>query len=399
MPHSSLASWLDRLESLHPEEIELGLERVSAVARVLGLTSLPSTVVTVAGTNGKGTTVAVLSTILRRAGVSTGVYTSPHLLRYNERVLIDGESASDRELVAAFEAVDAARGEVPLTYFEFGTLAALFLFARSAPEVVILEVGLGGRLDAVNLVDPDIAVITSVALDHESWLGEDREQIGVEKAGILRPGIPLVCADLDPPLSVRRRASELACDSWYVSESARCRLPGISQRPENIAAARQVALLLGVTVAEADLPGLLAQAGPVGRLQRAEFAGHPVILDVAHNPAAVANLRQFLADHPVSGRTIALFSALSDKKIHAMIRSCQQQVDAWCVTGLPGVGRASEADYLAAELRACGESRISEHTDPRAAWDKAMSDLKAGDRLVVFGSFYTVAAVLPLLGE
>jgi dihydrofolate synthase/folylpolyglutamate synthase len=399
MAAKSLASWLDRLESLHPEEIELGLERVSAVAHSLGLLPFPATVVTVAGTNGKGTTVAVLSALLQRAGRSCCVYTSPHLLRYNERVRMGGQLASDSQLVAAFEAIDRARGDISLTYFEFGTLAALYLFHRARADVVILEVGLGGRLDAVNLVDPDIAVITSVALDHESWLGDDREQIGYEKAGILRAGIPLVVADLDPPLSVRSRAAELACDSWYVGEDDLRIAAGSSQRPENVAAARRVAHLLGVDVEDSELSGLLADCGPAGRLQQLEIGGHPIVLDVAHNPAACDNLATFLAGNPVPGRTFALFAALSDKKIHAMIRSCQKQVDGWCVTGLPGVGRALPVSELADELRRCGVHINSEHNDPAAAWHSAKNSLRTGDRLVVFGSFYTVAAILPLLGE
>jgi len=329
----------------------------------------------------------------------TARYTSPHLLRYNERVCINGEPADDAALIDAFERIDAARGEISLTYFEFGTLAALLLFDAAAPEVAILEVGLGGRLDAVNIIDPDIAVITSISLDHESWLGSDREQIGAEKAGILRRDIALVLADADPPASVVQRAQALHCKLYpaadalhLLPELGACRL-----HPLNIAAALQVATLLGVEYGDIDLPGLLQNAAPAGRMQRAVVEGFEIVLDVAHNPAAVENLASWLAANPATGKTLAVFAALSDKNIRAMIRCCQDVVDAWFVAGLPGVARAATAAQLVEELRACGVTMISENKNVRQAWRRARSVLASGDRLVVFGSFHTIAGILPVV--
>ena len=209
----SLAGWLDHIGQQHPNAIELGLERVREVADRLGLHKPAKHVITVGGTNGKGSTVAFIESIARAAGLKVGSYTSPHLLRYNERVRIDGEEVSDTSLVAAFEAVEAARGETTLTYFEFGTLAALWLFQQSALDLVVLEVGLGGRLDAVNVVDPDVAVITTVDIDHTDWLGEDREAIGQEKAGIARPWKPLVLGEIDSPSSVLRHAYAIGANA------------------------------------------------------------------------------------------------------------------------------------------------------------------------------------------
>jgi dihydrofolate synthase/folylpolyglutamate synthase len=398
MSESSLADWLLRLESLHPEEIELGLERVSAVAATMSLLPLGCPVVTVAGTNGKGSTLGVLDALLSHAGRRVGRYTSPHLLRYNERICVCGEPVSDAELVASFQRVDACRGEVPLTYFEFGTLAALDLLQRAEVDVLLLEVGLGGRLDAVNIVDPTIAIITSIALDHESWLGNDREQIALEKAGILRENIPMICADTNPPTSLRERAAELGCECHYIQaeEAQRFNLSE-SLRGENVAAACRCASLLGVELAPEQLVELLPGSAPRGRLQAEKLDGCEILLDVAHNPAAVENLVSTLRKRPCSGRSLALFCALSDKNIHAMIRSTRDLFDGWFVASLPDVARAATAADLAAELRGQNVNMVSESKNPRQAWRRARSVMSAGDRLVIFGSFHTVAAGLAAL--
>jgi dihydrofolate synthase/folylpolyglutamate synthase len=399
MAEHTLADWLTRLETLHPTAIELGLDRVRAVADRLSVLQPNSRIVTIAGTNGKGSTASLLDGLLRHVGISTGRYTSPHLMHYNERICLNGLPVDDEALIGAFEQVDAARGEISLTYFEFGTLAALVLFAAAAPEVTILEVGLGGRLDAVNIVDPDIAVITSIALDHESWLGSDREQIGAEKAGILRPDTPLVLADAEPPASILRRARELGC-TVYPAVDALNLVPELDDcylHPLNIAAALQVATLLGVDFGEVDLSTLVPAAAPAGRMQRSFLEGCEILMDVAHNPAAVENLASWLAQNPVAGKTVAVFAALSDKNIRAMIRSCQKGVDAWFVAELPGVLRAAAAADIIEELRAGGVQVISENKNVRQAWRRARSVLASGDRVVVFGSFHTVAQILPLL--
>ena len=244
MPHLDLAAWLERLETFHPADIELGLDRVSAVAASLDCLGLPGTVVTVAGTNGKGSTVAALESLALLAGKRVASYTSPHLLSYNERVRIDSVAVTDATLVDAFERVEAARAGVPLTYFEFGTLAALLIFKQAAVELVILEVGLGGRLDAVNIIDPDLAIITSISRDHQSWLGEDREAIGREKAGILRPGIPVVIADPDPPQSVLESLRALHCASHFHDPGLAARFPDCPLRRENLCAAWRAADIL-----------------------------------------------------------------------------------------------------------------------------------------------------------
>ncbi|MCZ6830018.1 MAG: bifunctional folylpolyglutamate synthase/dihydrofolate synthase [Gammaproteobacteria bacterium] len=398
MPETSLADWLLRLESLHPEEIELGLDRVSAVADRLCLLPIACPVVSVAGTNGKGSTIAVLDALLSHAGRRVGRYTSPHLLRYNERVCVAGEPVSDAQLIASFERVELGRGDIPLTYFEFGTLAALDLFLRAGVDCMLLEVGLGGRLDAVNIVDPDIVVITSIALDHESWLGSDREQIAREKAGILRPGVTMVCVDTDPPLALQKRAAELQCVCHYLSADEVVPYAlSPSLRGENIAAACRSAEIMGVDLTALDLAGVVSRASPPGRMQQLQVGGVDVILDVAHNPAAVENLAATLRTLPSSGRCLALFAVLSDKNIHAMIRSCQDVFDAWFVAALPRVPRAAVAADVVQELRNQGVTMVSESKNPRQAWRRARSLMGAGDRLVVFGSFYTVAEILPVL--
>ena len=294
-----LAAWLARLESLHPSAIELGLERVAAVAQRMALLPVAARVVTVAGTNGKGSTIAVLDAILRSGGVRTGCYTSPHLQRYNERVRIDGTEATDRQLVDAFQAVEWARDGTSLTYFEFGTLAALKLFQDAGVDCLLLEVGLGGRLDAVNIVDADLAVITSIALDHQDWLGDTREQIALEKAGILRPGCTAVCADPDPPASLLRQFAQLGCELHLLGREFEPLPDSGGLRGDNVAAALTSAALLGIDVEALDLQRLLQQLGLEGRVQRARVGGVTVWLDVAHNPAAAANLADAAA--PLTG--------------------------------------------------------------------------------------------------
>ena len=391
----TLPEWLARLEQLHPQEIELGLDRVAAVAGRMALLPVESTVVTVAGTNGKGSTVAVLDALLLHAGKRTGRYSSPHLLRYNERVCIDGSPVSDEALVAAFERVDAARHDTSLTYFEFGTLAALDLFSRAGLDYLLLEVGLGGRLDAVNIVDPAIAVVTSIALDHESWLGNTREAIALEKAGVLRTGIPFLCADLDPPVSLVDRASELGCLSQYVGQDFPVFPQSGPLQGENVATARRAAELLGVSVSDDVLLAVLSSIEVPGRQQWLDVGGIGVCLDVAHNTAAVECLALALRQRHPAGRRAAVFSALSDKPIHAMIRSCQDLVDGWFVADLPGVARAASASDLATALREQGVTMVSENKNPRQAYRRAMSLLQPGDELLIFGSFHTVAALLP----
>jgi dihydrofolate synthase/folylpolyglutamate synthase len=422
MDRPSLAQWLARLETLHPNAMDLGLERVSAVARALDLLPVPQPVVTVAGTNGKGSTVAVLEAILGEAGQRVGAFTSPHLLRFNERVRVGGLEVADEELIDAFAAIDVARGDITLTYFEFAALAALLVFRSREVQVLVLEVGLGGRLDAVNMVDPTVAVITSIDLDHQEWLGDTRGAIAIEKAGILRPGVPLVLADLRPPPELYQCASELGAeplldlgrdwqmektgDQWQASLRKRSgeirRLPPQAcgpLLPINICAGLQAALLLDVEFDDRQLQRAMAAARPRGRRECTQRGGVNYVLDVAHNPAAVNSLVEYIDATPCKGKIFALFSVMADKDITAMIGAAAGCFDGWFVADQPATKRSAAGSRLAAALGAAGEQVLDLATDPAAAFAAAQRQLVAGDCLVVFGSFFTVGDVLPLLAE
>lgn len=420
MNNASLEHWLEKIESIHPEEVELGLARVATVAGRLDLLPVAQPVVTVAGTNGKGSVVAVLEALLAEAGFSTGAFTSPHILRFNERIRVCGAEVADAAIIDAFVAIDAARDEVPLTYFEFATLAALLVFRDSRPDIVILEVGLGGRLDAVNMVDPSVAVITSIDLDHQGWLGESRGEIAREKAGIMRPGVPVVIGEPDPPPELLEAVDRVGAEpalligrDFTVSLqdgmwSAVLRAAEGGERviaprdagallPENIATALQAAELLRVSAGEEQVSAALSEAVPTGRRQQRRAAGRHYILDVAHNPAAVRKLMEYLDVTPCSGKTIGIFSIMADKDIKAVIDAAAGRFDAWFLADLPGNARAAKASDLAAVLQGVGERMISVNRNLRQAMSRARRVSGEGDRLVVFGSFYTVAGALPLL--
>lgn len=420
MADASLAQWLERLESLHPKSMDLGLERVAAVAANLSLLPVAPPVITVAGTNGKGSVVAVLEALLEGCGRTTGVYTSPHLLRFNERIRVAGAEVGDTEIIAAFEAIDAARGDTSLTYFEFATLAALLVFAARKVDVLVLEVGLGGRLDAVNIVEPQVAVITAIDLDHQGWLGETRDEIAREKAGILRRGRPVVIADPSPPPALRSRAGEVGAapvlqlgeafsveisgDSWrgtlWLGPGECRRLPPQSPGPllpANICAALQAVVLLGQRFSDEQLQVALAAAHPPGRRQCVRQMEREYLLDVAHNPAAVGKMLEYIDSNPGKGRTIGLFSAMSDKDIPGMLQLAAGHIEAWFLADQPGNARAARAADIAAILREQGQGMISVSKNLRQALRRAEGLMGPGDRLVVFGSFTTVAGVLPLL--
>ena len=420
MTDSALAVWLARLEALYPQPIKLGLDRVAAVANTLGLLPVKVPVVTVAGTNGKGSVVAALESLLHRSGVVAGVYTSPHLLRFNERIRINAEEAADAEIVAALEDVEAARGEISLTYFEYTTLAALLLFRSRAVEVVVLEVGLGGRLDAVNIVDPTVAVITSIALDHQDWLGDNLDQIAREKAGILRPGKPAVIATREPAGLVAAVAASGADARWLgqefgfepagegwegwlqTSTGERRQLPAVNNAallPANLCAALQALELLDRPASDVDIAAVIPGLQPPGRRQRLTMSGLELILDVAHNPAAVDKLVEFIDITPCNGKTIAVFSAMADKDIKAMIEAAGERFGAWFLADQPGNARAAPAAVIAGLLRDAGQEMISVSKNLRQALARARSVLAPGDRLVVFGSFHTVAAAMSWLAK
>lgn len=411
----SLAGWLAWLERLHPATIELGLERVRRVAAALHAQPV-FPILIVGGTNGKGSTCAYLEAILTAAGYRTGLYTSPHLLRYNERVRVAGAEASDAELVRAFEAVEAARGDTSLTYFEFGTLAAMHHFMAAQVDVAILEVGLGGRLDAVNLWDADAAIVTSVDLDHQEYLGDTREAIGFEKAGIFRARRPAICADPAPPqrLVAHARAIgadlrclgetfEFACDAagwrWQGRQTVWRDLPlpamAGAYQLRNAAGALAVleSLASRLPVDPAAVRQGLARARVAGRFQTLAQTP-PLIVDVAHNPEAARALASALADSPVAGRTLAVVGMLADKDAAGVIDALKHSVDAWWVC-TPDSPRARAAASLAQTLRDCLPSAIVNLSGrPADALAAARSAAREGDRILAFGSFTTVAAVL-----
>ncbi|SEF77479.1 dihydrofolate synthase / folylpolyglutamate synthase [Marinobacterium lutimaris] len=414
----TLDAWLERIEACHPSEIDLGLERIRQVAERLELKLDRSRVVTVAGTNGKGSTVTLLDAILRQAGYTTGVYTSPHFLRYNERIRINGAEASDAGICEAFVRIEQARGDISLTYFEYGTLAALICFEQASPDVLLLEVGLGGRLDAVNIVDSDVAVITSIAIDHADWLGDDREQIGREKAGVLRAGKPLVCGDPNPPVSVRESAAAGKAqllvkgeEFSYGATGGAWSWRGVDREggaleytdlvlPElpltNAATVLQVLSLLKLDVSPEQICAGLAAARMTGRMQRLELADtdSPCVLDVAHNPEAAGYLANWMADHPVAGKTHLVLGMLADKDIAAVMELLAPQVDIWHLASLVGARAASSAQLRA--LLPAGQEFVC-YDDVETALLCAKNALLSGDRLVVAGSFFTVSDALAAL--
>lgn len=411
----TLAGWLSYLERLHPSAIDLGLDRVAAVRGRLGLApGFP--VIAVAGTNGKGSVCAMLESVLSCAGYRTGLYSSPHLLRYNERVRIARSQATDAELVGAFARVERARADTSLTYFEFGTLAAVDLFIRADVDVAILEVGMGGRLDAVNVFDADCSVVTTIGLDHMDYLGPDRESIGAEKAGIFRANRPAICGDPDPPATLLARADAIGARLGLIDRDYGFRLePGqwqfwsaagrrsalpypalrasaqVANAATALAALEQVGQALPIDMG-AIRRGLLEVELP-GRFQ--VLPGRPlVILDVAHNPQAARVLAQSLRAIPKAGRDLAVFAMLSDKDIEGVVAELRPEIDEWFVSGLPGP-RGADVRRIRQAL-AAAEVPVTQCETVQAAYQQAVRHAGQNDRILVFGSFLTVAAVLQL---
>jgi dihydrofolate synthase / folylpolyglutamate synthase len=413
----SLDDWLVFIERQHPKAIDMGLERVSRVRDAMCLApSFP--LLTVGGTNGKGSVCAMLAAMLSAAGYQVGLYTSPHLLRYNERVRIGRYEVGDEALAEAFARVNVARGETPLTYFEFGTLAAVDLFARANVDVAVLEVGLGGRLDAVNAFDPDCAVIASVGIDHVDYLGPTRESIGFEKAGIMRRGRPAICGDEDPPDTLLRHAAESGASlrlisrdfgfsvqdsvqwQYWSAAGKRSGLPypalrgpfQVANAAVSIAALEAVAERLPIDMG-ALRRGLQEVALP-GRFQ--VLPGRPqVVLDVGHNPHAARCLAQALAQMPKAPRTIAVFGMLADKDCDAVAAALRDQIDRWVVCPLETPRSAGVGALQDALLRTgVDRSSISTASGPGAALKTARELADGNDRILAFGSFYTVSGVL-----
>jgi len=413
----TLSDWLTYIEQQHPASIDMGLDRVRSVAQAMGLAQPGAHTIVVGGTNGKGSTVAFIEAIAQAAGWRVGAYTSPHLLRYNERVRIDGQDVSDAALIAAFNAIEDARGSTTLTYFEYGTLAALQVFGTAGLDLAVLEVGLGGRLDAVNIIDADVAVITTVDIDHSDWLGEDREAIGAEKAGIIRGWKPVILGETDPPSSVLARAYLLGANAirggsdffadvidaqhWrWRDVGFRIDLPMPSLRGpiqlRNAASAIAALRTLDMPLPRAAISAGVANARIRGRLQQVERDGVAVLVDVGHNPQAARELAIALNAAPVAGRTVAVFAALQDKDAVGVVQALGEQVQDWHLAGLEGA-RAQTATALQARLHDTAAASGTCHASVADALHAALAGSAAGDRVLVFGSFHTAAQALQWL--
>ncbi|MDY7578041.1 bifunctional tetrahydrofolate synthase/dihydrofolate synthase [Herbaspirillum sp. RTI4] len=420
---ATLAEWLTLLETRHTKSIDMGLERVGQVKQQLGI-DFSCPVISVAGTNGKGSTCAMLESIFLRAGYQVGLYIKPHFLEFNERARIGGASCSDEALLKVFNQVETARGEISLTYFEFTTLAIMKLLADAQLDVVILEVGLGGRLDAVNVIDADVAIVTSIDIDHTEYLGTTREAIALEKAGIFRAGKIAVCGDPLPPESLIKHAEAIGADLWlmgrdfnYSGDQQQWAYGGRELRRNSLAypSLRGANQLLNAAAALAALEALqfrlpvgaqdvrtgLATVELPGRFQ--VLAGQPlVVLDVAHNPHAAATLGQNLDNMGFHPYTYAVFGAMQDKDIEGMIKQLAGRIDHWCLTELP-VARAASVAQLTETLLAAGVTpqqtrdtscTIEGFASPGAAFTNALGRAGENDRIVVFGSFLTVAGAM-----
>ena len=419
---TTLPDWLALLESRHAEtHIDMGLERVRAVKERMAL-AFSCPVIMVAGTNGKGSTCAMLESVLLQSGYRVGLYIKPHFLDFNERARINGEMASDAALVEAFGFVEDARGDIDLTYFEFTTLAIMHLISKAGVDVAILEVGLGGRLDAVNVIDADVSIVTSIDIDHAAYLGDTREEIGFEKAGIFRAGKAAICSDPLAPQSLIQHAADIGADLWligrdfnYQGDQQQWSYGGRTQRRNALAypALRGANQLLNASAALAALEALrmqlpcgaqevrtgLALVELPGRFQ--VLAGRPTtVLDVAHNPHASATLAQNLGNMGFHRYTYAVFGIMEDKDIDGVLAPMAGLIDHWCLAELPSPRSAKTAALAekAAALRPSGakdaDFSVTTFADPAAAFANAVSRAEENDRIVVFGSFYTVAGVM-----
>ncbi|KNE76100.1 Dihydrofolate synthase Folylpolyglutamate synthase [Candidatus Burkholderia crenata] len=423
----TLDVWLTHLESAHPVGIDMGLTRISKVRAALGL-KFTCPVITVGGTNGKGSACAIIETILARAGYRVGCHTSPHLLDFNERARLNGVDATDDELLEHFEAVEQARVSltepVTLTYFEFTTLAIMRLFATRDLDAVIFEVGLGGRLDAVNIIDTDCAIVTSIDIDHTEYLGDTREKIGFEKAGIFRPDTPAICGDPSPPQSLIDHAAAIGADLWLVGRDFRYEAQGGNERQQwsyigrtqrrsalaypalrganqlintSAALAALEALRERIPVSAQDIRLGLANVELPGRFQ--VVPGKPqVILDVAHNPQAAAVLAHNLGNMGFFPYTYAVFGAMGDKDIAGIVEHLKGEIDHWNVTTLP-TPRAASSAMLESVLRDAGvndssDSSVTQFNNPADAFQDALKRASENDRILVFGSFHTVAGAM-----
>nr|VFK50582.1 MAG: dihydrofolate synthase / folylpolyglutamate synthase [Candidatus Kentron sp. TC]VFK63624.1 MAG: dihydrofolate synthase / folylpolyglutamate synthase [Candidatus Kentron sp. TC] len=424
MRFTQLSDWLAWQQTLHHRSVDFSLERIGRVAAQLGKnTKLPFSIISVAGTNGKGSCVALLESIFRQAGYRVGAYTSPHLLRYNERIRIMGREVPDEALIKAFDEIDRARGNTTLTYFEFGTLAAVMLFCRAKLDLAVLEVGVGGRLDAVNLFNADLALITTVGIDHIAWLGHDREEIGREKAGIYRPKCPAVCGDPHPPISLVDHAKSIGAFLYRIGKDFSfsvdrtnkwhwdsCTGNSYRDLPKPALAGRHqvqnaAAVLMATELIRERFPisekalrhGLDAVA-LLGRFQIFEGEdGITRILDVAHNQEAARVLARTLREYSCSGRTLAIFAMLEDKDIEAVLRTMWSVVDVWYVSNLDVPRGRTAREIIMAMSRIDSSVSVACASTISNAYKMALRFAVERDRIVIFGSFHTVSEVLKSL--
>jgi dihydrofolate synthase/folylpolyglutamate synthase len=442
MAQRNLAAWLSHIEQLHPKAIAMGLERVNLVIQRLALK--PNfKIITVAGTNGKGSTCAMLAEIYKQAGYQVGCYTSPHLLRYNERVRVNGNEVSDQDLCAAFTAVEQARlgltndgDEIALTYFEVGTLAAVWHFSQAGIDIAVLEIGLGGRLDAVNAFEPDSAVVTSIDIDHQEFLGDTRESIGAEKAGVYRPAVAAICGDLNPPASLIAYAHKVGADfkcikhafdceatatgwNYLVNQKARYSLPlpalegGYQLMNASCAIAAVESLQSTLPVKSEAIANAMAEVKLAGRFQTVSKSPW-LILDVAHNPHAAEALAKNLKAHRVqsqnkagvkSGKTIAVFAMLADKDIKGVVNAVKDEIDFWYIAGIDH-SRSTPVDTLVKVVfDTVPQAKIKKFDSAANACKQACIDTEVcidrneNDKIVVFGSFFTVSNVMQYLND
>ena len=421
MPDRSLAEWLTLLEARHPSEIDLGLQRVSAVwSTTLALraqnnpVTLP-TAIMVGGTNGKGSCVTTMQAIMLQQGYRVGTFTSPHFIDYNERICVQGTPVDDASITRAFVEIEAARGDISLTYFEFGCLTALLVFIDANVDIMLLEVGLGGRLDAINIIDADVAVVASIGLDHQAWLGDTRELIAVEKLGIAREGRPLVIAEADAPIGFTNMLANTGAEVFRIGEAfsldprgdffdLRVRtprnetlffkdLPSDGLLPSNKSAAIQALLCAGYSLDQEKVRAAMQGLGLTGRHQRCSINGVKVILDVAHNPAAAAVLAQRLA--PIAGHYWAVASVLTDKDWPGIVAPLSSIIDHWCIAEISDSNRATKGQTLFEVVYNAGLSAVL-FDGLEQAFLSAASQASSDDVVVVFGSFHTVSAVLKM---
>ena len=392
----TLDEWLDWQESLHAQEIDLGLERVQKVYRKLFPNGVPFQVITVAGTNGKGSTITFIDSIYQQSDFKIGAFTSPHLIKYNERFSVNGKMASDERICQAFDTIEVLRGDTSLTYFEFSTLAALVIFANKKVAIAVLEIGLGGRLDSVNIADPNVSVITNIAIDHTDYLGDTREVIGLEKAGIMRNDVSCICGDQNPPTSLQNHADNIGALLTFVNQPylGKISLQGEHQQ-YNAALAIEVVNQLQplFPIDQSQLSQGLEKANILARFQIKILNDKTIVLDVAHNEAAIKVLAETLKSEKVP--TLAIFSALKDKNIELMINAIEFCIDEWLIVPL-SVNRAIRIQDLVEKFSL--SSKITTCKGMESAIHQALNT-QQHQRVVIFGSFHTVVDAMKILDK